>query len=566
MKDFSQMTDEELDNAIIQKSSAGVQEMDYSSMSDEDLDNMLIQKTMESAPQDRPGEAFVRHFGNSASFGYLPQIQAATEPVIQKALDFFGGDNTDEKLKEQGFQIEEAPSESYAQRRDRATNELNQLSEENPYASTGGKISGAIVNGIATGGALSKALGSTGTATSMGKRFMDAAKSGAAYGAIRNPGDTEGEVNVLQLKDRATNAVKDAATGLVIQGGLEGAKAAGTALNAVGKNLKTFSQNKALKASGAMLKDFRKAVGKKKASELGQTAIDENLVNMGDDVADIAKNAQTSLKDSGSKIGSIYDKADEITSISSGDIRKLNNEFIEESANRLKGIDGGKEAAQKLESTLEVLTENPNPTFGQLRKLRSSIDDKINHAKEMKDLPVYQEELLHLRNKIQDMVKQKIASVNPELSKNLARENKRFSNLSDLAKMSKDKMAREEANAAFGLRERMGGGTGAVVGAIVGGGVPGAIAGGIAGAVTTKVARQYGTPFVAITANKIAKALDKNPELLGKFANPLIESAKHPEQFVATVNALLKKPEFKESIKTLNQPSMPYRGPAKGKK
>lgn len=556
MKDLEQMTDEELDQAIIQKASAQPQEMDYSSMSDDELDEMLIQKTIQETPQDREGEAFAQGFGNSVSMGYLPQIQAATEPMIQGAMDFFGGDDTDEKLKAQGFQVEEAPEESYVQRRDKFIRKGERLADENPMSSMAGGISGALASGIATGGALAgaKVLGA-------GGRFIQAAKTGGIIGALRNPGDTEGEVDALQLKDRATNAVKDAATGLVVQGGLEGLKTTGKALKNAGGNIKTWSQMKALKGSGAMLKDFRKAVGNKKAKELGQSVIDNKLMNVGDDVADIAKNSERAVKESGSKIGAIYDKADDITSLNSSDIKSLSNDFIEESSNRLSGTIDGEDVANKLQKVLSVVEDTKNPTFGQLRKLRASIDEQINYSKTTNDLPKYQEELLHLRNKVQDMVKSKIGKVNPELEKQLIKENKRFSQISDIAKMSKDKMAREESNAAFGLRERISGGAGAAVGSMIGG-IPGAIVGAGLGSISTKVARQYGTPFVAMTANKVAKALEKNQNAIGKFSKPLIEAASKPEKFVATINNLMKDPEFKKSLKEAEMNGN-YRTPAK---
>ena len=570
MKDFSQMSDEELDQAILQRSTAQVEEIDYGSLSDDEIDNLLIEKSVASTPQDRPGEAFLQNFGNAFTMGYLPQIQAAVEPAFQKTLDVLSFDNTDDQLRAQGFQVEEAPESSYVERRDSNIRNLHDLSESNPVASMAGGVSGSLVSGIATGGGLAKVLGTTGKAASMGKRFLNAGKTGAVIGAIRNPGDTEGEVEVLQIKDRATNAVKDAATGLVVQGGLEGLKAGGTAIKNAGKNIKTFSQNKTLKASGAMLKDFRKAFGKKKTGELGQAAIDEKIVNIGDDVADIAKNAEAKMKDAGQKIGAIYNKADDVTSLSNGDIRKFNNDFLEESSKRLEGTLDGDDVALKLDKVLTKFTENKNPTFGELRKLRASIDEKINFAKETKDLPAFQEELVHLRNKVQDMVKQKIASANPELSKQLAKENRRFSNISEIAKMSKDKMAREESNAAYGLRERISGGAAAVVGSVVGSSVGGPIGGAIGagvsgtlGAITTKAARQYGTPFVAMTANKVARVLEKNQNALGKFSKPLIESAQNPEKFVATVNLLMKDPEFKKSF---NGKNTLYRGPAKGQK
>lgn len=564
MKDFSQMTDEELDQAIIQKASAQPQEMDYSSLSDEEIDNLLIEKSISETPHDRSGEAFAQGFGNAATFGYLPQIQAATEPLVQGALDFFGGDNTDEKLKERGFQISEAPEESYVQRRDRFIRSGKQLADENPYSSAAGNISGALVSGIATGGGLNNLL-KAGKVATWGQRAKNAAVTGGAIGAVRNPGDTEGEVNVIQAGDRIKNSAQDVALGLATQGGLEALRLGGQAVKNAGSNLKTWSQNKSLKASGAMLKDFRRAVGNKKAKELGQSVIDNKIMEVGDDVADIAKKAESAQKSSGARIGKIYDKADEISSLSNDDIRDLNNEFLEESSKRLQGTIDGEDVAVKLEKVLSVVRDNKNPTFGELRKLRASIDEQINYSRASNDLPKYQEELLHLRNKVQDLVKQKIGKVNPKLEKELIRENRNFSNIAEISKMAKDKMAREEANSAFGLRERISGGVGATIGAVVGGGVPGAIIGGTLGSISTKVARQYGTPFVAITANKVARALEKNQDALGKLSKPLIDAAGNPEKFVASINLMMKDPEFKKRLNDLDSGNI-YRGPAKGPK
>lgn len=564
MKNLEQMSDDELDQALMQKAGAQVSEIDYNNLSDDQLDEMLIQKTEAETPQDRPGEAFIQGFGNAATFGYLPQIQAATEPLIQGAMDMFGGDNTDEQLKAQGFQIEEAPQDSYVQRRDGYIQQGQQLAQENPWSSAAGGVAGSITSGIATGGGLNKLLGTGGKALTMGKRFKQAAGTGAIIGAARNPGDTKGEVNLVQASDRLENAAKDAATGLVIQGGLEGIKAVGTGVKNAGKNIKTWSQMKALKGSGAMLKDFRKAVGNKKAKDLGQSVIDNGIMKIGDDVADIAKNSESAMKQSGEKIGQIYNKADSITSLNASDIRGLNDDFINEASQRLKGTIDGDEVANKLNKVLEIVTDNPNPTFGELRKLRASIDDQINYSKATQDLPKYQDELLNLRNKVQDLVKSKIGKVNPGLEKQLIKENKNFSNIAEIAKISKDKMAREESNAAFGLRERISTGTGAVVGSIIGGPV-GTAAGAVLGGISTKVARQYGSPFVAITANKVARALENNKEALGKFSKPLIEAASKPEKYVASINLLMKDPEFKKSLNEMNSEKI-YRGPAKGKR
>lgn len=569
MKDFSQMTDEELDNAIIQKASGQIEEMDYGALSDDELDDLIIQKSMSEEAKSSPVEAFAQSFGNAATFGYLPQIQAITEPAIQGAIDLVTGDNTDQALKERGFDVQSPKEDSYVQRRDKYIASQEQLAKENPVANIAGGVTGSIASGIATGGALGKLLGTAGKTSNFIGRAKEAAKTGAAIGAIRNPGDTEGEVNLIQVGDRLKNAASDAATGLVVQGGLEGAKKVGEGIKHSGKAIKTFSQMKALKGSGAMLKDFRKALGNKKAGELGQSVIDEGLIKYGDDVADIAKNSEKALKESGGRIGAIYNKADEITSITSDDIKRLNNDFLDEASERLSGTVDGKQVAQKLDDILSTLSENKNPTFSELRKLRASIDDQINYSKATQDLPKYQDELLHLRNKVQELVKKKIGDVNPSLGKELSKENKRFSNIAEITKIAKDKMAREESNAAMGLRERISGGVGAVVGGMIGssmggplGTLTGAAIGNKLGAISTKVARQYGTPFVALTANKVARALEKNQDALGKFSKPLIESASNPEKFVATVNMLMKDPDFKKKANGYDSEVI-YRGPAK---
>lgn len=483
-------------------------------------------------------EAGVEAFGKAASFGYLPQMQAAVGPVIEKGLSYFLPKDPE------GFTIEEGKQPGYIERRDAAVKRSQELEREHPTASLVGSIGGGLASGIATGG-----LMGAGRAATLGGRLAQGAKAGAVVGAVRNPGETAGEISPLQIGDRASNLVSDVATGAVFQGGLEGIGKVGQGLKQLPETIKTFSQAKALKASGAMLKDFRKAYGKGKVNELGQAMIDNGVVGVGDDVADIAKKAASAKDQSGKTIGAIYDKADQITSLNKNDIGDFVTDYNTKAAERLKGTIGGDRVAEKIEEVLSVIQENPNPTFGELRRLRASIDDEINFSKRSGDLPQYEKELLHIRNNLQDMVLGKIGKTNPKLKADLLKENRNFSNLTEIESIARDKMAREESNAAFGLRERIQGGLGGVIGASVGG-VPGAIAGAAIGSISTKVARQYGTPFVAITANKAARMLENNPQALGKFSDALTKAANvSPKEFVSAVNLMIKEPEFKEKLR-----------------
>lgn len=556
------MDDEQINQAYAQMMLQKRSRVEYS---DDDIDRLYAEKMVgeqSAGPQDRPVEAFTQGFGNAATFGYLPQIQAATEPAIQKVMDYFGGDNTDEKLKEQGFSIEQAPEESYVERRDRFIRRGQKLAEENPGATIAGGVSGSLASGIVTGGGLGKLLGTAGKAASMGKRFGDAAKTGATIGALRNPGDTEGEVSPLQLKERTENAVKDAATGAVIQGGLDGAKAVGTGIKNAGKNIKYWSQNKAFKAAGAEKPAFKKAILNKKNTELGQTVIDEDLIGGGSDVQDIAKNAEARLADAGNKLGAIYKKADSTTTLSTKEIR---DEFFAESAERLSGTAQGDKTAQKLNDLVETMPSGKDVTFESMKKWRSSIDDEINYAKANEDLPKYQAELLKLRSKVQEKIADQIGKVNPQLKREFLKENKRFSNLTEITNLAKAKAGSVEGNASYGMREGQGSIVGSVIGSAIGGPL-GAATGAAVGAITTNIARRYATPFVAMTANKVARALEKRQDAIGKFSKPLIEAANNPEKFVATINGMMKDPEFKRQVQRLDQPMQIYRGPAKGER
>lgn len=522
---------------------------DYDSLSTNTL-LALKGATVQAQPEARTGEAAIQGFAQGATAGYLPQIQAATEPAIQGALGFFG-DDTDAKLKEQGFNIQQ-PEQSYTQRRDQFIAQAKQLEEENPAASTIGQVLGGLSTALLPG------TGAARAATGLG-RLGQAAATGAAMGALRNPGDVEGEISPLQLEERGKNVLLDAATGAVFQGGVEGVGAFGKVLKGAGGKIADYAEDKILKAIGSAKKDFKSIEARGKASEITKTALDEGLVKIGDDIKDIAQKAEAAQETSKKALGKVYEKADEALEQSFGPVDfkpKVQNiidakkrELVSKYADHIEGD----EIIDEVGKYLEKLEAKKDLTFGQLRKIRQSIDSKIKWTK-LNGKDEFQQELRSLRNEIQDEIGQKLKALDPNLSNQFSTENKKLSNLIEIVDISDAKKAAEKTNASFGLRERLAGQSGTLVGTAVGsaiGGPVGAVVGAGVGStlnsMTTKLARQYGTPFVAITANKIAKKLAANPRALGKFADPLIRAAEvSPERFVRTVNAIIKDPEYKK--------------------
>lgn len=92
----------------------------------------------------RTGEAALQGFGETASLGYLPQLQAATEPATFGLLNLLTGKN-----------VESAP---YEQRLQEYQQRSQQLGEEAPGAMTAGKAAG-IAATIAPGARLAGLLG-----------------------------------------------------------------------------------------------------------------------------------------------------------------------------------------------------------------------------------------------------------------------------------------------------------------------------------------------------------------------------------------------------------------------
>lgn len=482
-------------------------------------------------------QAALQSFGQQAAAGYLPQIQAATEPVIQGALGLFG-DNTDEILRSQGFNIQETP-DSYLKRRDEYIRQQEAMQEQSPTASLIGGLAGGLSTGLATGGLFGGAR-----AAGLAGRLGQAAKAGAITGLVRNPGDVQGEFSPLQPTERIENIASDAATGALFQGGLEGVGTIGRVLKNAGGNIDKKVQKYAFEAISPSKAVSAKAVKDKSIYKVGQTIMDNNLIPPGSSIEDILVNTESALKRSGQEIGGIYDSLDNNPSlaIKPEDVKDIANSYMKKAADRLSGTVDGQNVARKLDKVIKTIPKDAN--FSDLRKWRASIDDQINFSKANKDLPGYQQELLKLRGEVQERIGELAGRVNTELKKQFNRENKNFANLYKIKEMAENKAAANITNTNYGIREGFGAGIGALAGSSAG--PIGTMAGAALGGVTVNTFKKYGSPFVAITASKIAKKLAENPQALGKFSDPLLKAASvSPADFVRTVNAVIKDPEYK---------------------
>lgn len=149
-----------------------------------------------------PAMAALEGFGQTATMGYLPQIQAAVEKILPNPTA-----DADAKLKQLGIGV---PDDSYVSMRDQNIARQKRESQENPTAALVGKAAGIAAPMLLGGGEAE--------ATKFLPAVGKGAAIGAATGAVYNPGDTAGQLDPLQLEDRAKNAALGAAVGGVASG------------------------------------------------------------------------------------------------------------------------------------------------------------------------------------------------------------------------------------------------------------------------------------------------------------------------------------------------------------
>lgn len=499
----------------------------------------------------RVAQAALQGFGEGATLGYLPQLQAAGEQVI----DFFTPEpESDRLLKEQGFKLPEEPG--YIESRDAFIQRGQQLQDEAPVAFGVGQVAGGLAATAPLGAAVT---------------MKGAAVTGAAYGALQNPGDIEGELSPLQLDKRIKNTAYGALTGLLAQGGVKAIAKASQAIRSAPGAIKTLAEARAAKATGMIYKDIKKMHSPEQARAIGRVLLDKKLIHAGEDVADVAKKTFIERQNIGNQVGELFSDADKILLKSSktatGTTAKVLNksrinlsDFAKSHARvlkrRLRGRVGATDAQSSLNKMLEEIGDSGNNVgLRKLHEIRQSIDKQINWGKATKDLPLVQQELKVIRKQLDNMAKARFRAVDRlaggKRVAQLNKINKEYSAMATANDIAQDHAKRLLGNRFLGMSEQIGGGAGATIGTMVGG-PAGGVVGGMAGIGMARFARQYGSPIVAKTADRVAKMLEgpEGKKALGAYADDLIQKlASDPKEFVLAIQALRNDPDFKRRVK-----------------
>lgn len=473
------------------------------------------QKTNEAREFDRPLEAAGKAAANVGLLGYLPELEALSSKAGQKLADIYYGVD-EEQAEKFGLQ---APS--YEQELKKAREEQELLQKYNPKATIAGTVGGALVQAPILSAGLAKA--GVGAGGGLLARASKASAIGAGLGAVQNPGELAEDDD--QVNARLRGALGGAVTGL---GGEVLGSAVGKGIEKISQlpqQLKTAASGKAIKASGGMLKDYRRLMGKNRVEEVGEFALKKGFVSPGDTFEDVALKTKQALGETGEKIGEIYSQTKPVIQNKESLVTELTKAINKETPKIGRDAYLGKMKAtiEEIVNDADVLTGNPQ----KINEVIRSLDDRINWQKSAKDLPENQAGFLALRRALRNKVNDIVESTGQTELKNL---NKDFQNLSELNKISSDRVARESANAMFGLRDTgIGIGTGVLAGMANQDVTPEGLAKagllGLGAAAASKGARLYGNPALARGMLKTSGALENvNANVRGLLGDELSQA------------------------------------------
>lgn len=397
---------------------------------------------------------------------------------------------------------------AFTEGRTGAIDEQKKAQADHPYISTAANIGGSLLSAplIPAGAGLAGAM---------------------KVGGIMGAGQAVGSAQSLP------EAAMDIGGGVI--GGAGGHALAGTVGRVAASPIESLAENKAFKAAGAVLKDFRSAFNKDpdKINELGRTMIENDLVKAGDTVSSIAQKSEALKRETGQQIGKVYDKVlDSLTDPASGihpevamQIQAAGfhpemqaDEMKSVVSQLLQGKPGSTGAINKASQVIDELAVNGNNITPQhALELKGDIDHMINWSKKSSDLPMDQDALKIVRDYIQTRLNDQVGALdqvlqNPQ-SAELSRLNQMYGNVATIANVSRDRVLRESANQSFGLGDKISGGLGATLGLGVEHAMRGADHGiaplliGGAAIVGNKMARTFGNAAVSEGADKTAQAL-----------------------------------------------------------
>lgn len=470
-------------------------------------------KSSEDAePKTTASEAALESFGNAATLGYLPQLQAAAEPVMNRILDKITGNN-----------VAGEDQSTYLQRRDENISRHELQKKEHPYAAGAGMVAGTAASVVGTGG-----LGAVAKGASAAQRLSAASKAGAVLGGVSNPGDVKGEGDAFQMEERLKNAGIGAVLGA---GGQLVAEGAGIAASKAREVLRDYAAKKAFRATGREAVKKSEVLAKSgRDIEIGREMLDAGTVPVLGSTTRIAKRvaaAKEKADDVISKILESTGKGESVFDSEAVAIKLLDMPELK-TMRTTPGMEG---VVRTIEDAAETLSKNGKLTLEGANKLKRAIDKSINYNKKIPEMAGKQEGLFKTRTAVRDEMNELVNQMSPGKAKDqLLAANRKSGNLATAEEILEKELGREQRNRMFGLTDTIAAAGGLAIGDDPTEKAVYAAAIGL----LNKGGRKFGNSIQARGADGLAKQLAKIPRLAQM-------AEKNPSGFAAAIERVTSK-------------------------
>jgi hypothetical protein len=403
---------------------------------------------------------------------------------------------------------------------------------------------------------------------------VGSAVEGAAYGLGQSVSeDALGKAELTAERVMANvglGALLGAGGGALFAGGGEVArmatrKLADTAEGALTKlfgteALKGIAEERAFKASGAMLKDYRLA-GKKGEEEIrriGRDLLDDGVVTASSTLDDIASKANTKATEYGERIGTMIKELDTLASKERPDFLKVIARARKEVIEPLAANPSTRHIAEAVENRIRPFEETAmgrsvfrrgskqaesRMGFERTWQIRKALDKQLKYDKVA--LPAETEQLRKFRGILEEEFEQAAERASQKVGKGFRDEyalvKRKYASMATARDIAEDRLGRQAANRTISLSDYVSGGAGTVAGTVAGSVLTGGglTAGALTGAATAglnKTMRERGSAFLAGTLDKVTRlskiertanaTLRKTDTAIGRFVERLQAGAR----------------------------------------
>lgn len=427
----------------------------------------------------------IEHFGNTALLGYLPHIQAGVSKLMPDP-----NADVDEKLRSEGFKVPEN-EESYLELRDENLKRLEDEKKAHPVASGTGTVAGIVASTAIPVGAAAK--GAT-----LGAKVAQGMKTGAAMGALANPGDTLGEIDPIQAGGRAKNAALGTALGAALPAAGHGISKGS---ERVAEYLKAKAAAKAARALGRPTPT--EATRMAKSGEdvaLGRFALDEGVIP----VIGTPKRILNRVDQAKEKRWEGIDKMlksggdEEVVDGTAAGMKILENKDLQKlrDAGETSVVKSYEDAAEQLAGD----AVNPKAmTLQKAQEIKKTLDSRIKYNRGIPDSGGAQEARFAKRTAIRDAMNDAVEKLGGGKD-TLKKEFRDYGKLEKATDILERELGREQANHSISLKDYLAAAMGdtAAAKAVLGG--------------ASKAARSFGNATQARVYDAISKKAAKIPE------------------------------------------------------